>query len=95
MILKIALIDELNAETETVTGIQFVETATESFKYEMHFFDNITPSDDIPNHLLLLYLNCGLFLFATGLLMIFRTNKLKAVCISLSIFGSSNIIFQV
>ena len=90
-----ALYAEINQQEEVVTGIQFRETGTETFHEEMHYFDNIAPSDDIPNHLLLLYLTTGLFFFVTGLLMIFRNNNLFNLCCCFVIFGSVNIGFQV
>ena len=90
-----ALYAEINQEEEVVTGVQFRETGTETFHEEMHYFDNIAPSDDIPNHLLLLYLTTGLFFFVSGLLMIFRDNNLFHLCCCFVIFGSVNIGFQV
>ena len=60
----------------------------------MHYFDNLAPSDDIPNHLLLLYLNTGLFLMITGILMIVKDQNLLVFCGCLVFFGSLNIIVQ-
>ena len=90
----IALNDELNSEEESVTGIQFIETGQETFSEEMHYYDNLAPSDDIPNHLLLLYLNTGLFLMITGILMIVKDQNLLVFCGCLVSFGSLNIIVQ-
>ena len=90
----IALNDELNSEEESVTGIQFIETGQETFSNEMHYFDNLAPSEDIPNHLLLLYLNTGLFLMITGILMIVKDQSLVVFCGCLVFFGSLNIIVQ-
>ena len=89
-----ALKDQLNSEVESVTGIQFIETGQETFSEEMHYFDNLAPSDDIPNHLLLLYLNTGLFLMITGILMIVKDQSLSVFCGCLVFFGSLNIIAQ-
>jgi hypothetical protein len=82
------------AEVESVTGIQFIETGDDTFHEEMHYFDNLAPSDDIPNHLLLLYLNTGLFLMITGILMIVKDQNLLVFCGCLVFFGSLNIIVQ-
>ena len=89
-----ALNAEINADTEPVTGIQFIETGHETFREEMHYFDNIAPSDDIPNHLLFLYLNTGLFLMTTGILMIVKNQSILIFCGCLEFFGSFNIILQ-
>ena len=86
--------DELNGGVESVTGIQFIETGNETFSEEMHYFDNIAPPGDIPNHLLLLYLNTGLFFMITGILMIVKNQSLLVFCSCLVIFGSLNIIVQ-
>ena len=87
--------DELYSEVEAVTGIQFIETGYETFNQEMLYFDNIAPPDEIPNHLLLLYLNTGLFLMITGILMIVKKQNLLVFCGCLEIFGILNIIVQV
>ena len=87
--------DEIYSEVESVTGIQFIETGYETFNQEMLYFDNIAPPDEIPNHLLLLYLNTGLFLMITGILMILKQQNLLVFCGCLEIFGILNIIVQV
>ena len=89
-----ALNDELYSEEESVTGVQFIETGYETFNQEMLYFDNIAPPDEIPNHLLLLYLNTGLFLMITGILMLVKKQSLLVFCGSLEIFGILNIIVQ-
>ena len=57
---------------ESVTSAQFRETGEEVFTEEPLMFDYITPSDEIPNHLLLLYLNLGTFILVIGIIVIVR-----------------------
>ena len=90
-----ALWDAINNPVESVTGAQFRETGEETFTQETLLFDAISPADEIPNHLLLLYLNLGTFLFVTGLIFAFNKFDVVILCIVMMVMGSLNIIFQV
>ena len=90
-----ALWDEINNPVEFVTSPQFRETGEEVWTDDILLFDGIEPSDDIPNHLLLLYLNLGVFLLILGLLLFFKQFKVVIISLVLVIMGCLNIIFQV
>ena len=91
----LALWDAINNPVESVTGAQFRETGEETFTQETLLFDAISPADEIPNHLLLLYLNLGTFLFVTGLIFALYKFDVVILCIVMMVMGSLNIIFQV
>ena len=79
---------------ESVTSAQFRETGEEVFTEEPLMFDYITPSDEIPNHLLLLYLNLGTFILVIGIIFTLRKFSVVILCIVMITMGSLNIIFQ-
>ena len=62
---------------------------------EMLYFDALIPPDDIPNHLLLLYLNIGVFLLIVGLIFTFCQFNIVILATVMIIMGLLNIIFQV
>ena len=80
---------------ESVTGAQFRETGEEVFTEEPLMFDYIAPSDEIPNHLLLLYLNLGTFLLVIGVIFALKQFNVVILCIVMIVMGSLNVIFQV
>lgn len=90
-----ALWDEINNPIESVTGPQFRETGDETFTEETLLFDFISPSDDIPNHLVLLYLNLGIFMAIIGITFIFKQFNILILSVVMVIMGSINIMLQV
>ena len=90
-----ALWDSIQNPVESVTGAQFRETGDEVYTEEPLMFDYIAPSDEIPNHLLLLYLNLGTFLLVTGVIFALKQFNVVILCIVMIVMGSLNIIFQV
>ena len=90
-----ALWDAIQNPVESVTGAQFRETGEEVFTEEPLMFDYIAPSDEIPNHLLLLYLNLGTFLLIIGVIFALKQFSVVILCIVMIVMGSLNVIFQV
>ena len=90
-----ALWDSIQNPVESVTGAQFRETGEEVFTEEPLMFDYIAPSDEIPNHLLLLYLNLGTFLLVIGVIFALKQFSVVILCIVMIVMGSLNVIFQV
>ena len=87
--------DEINNPVEYVTAPQFRETGEEVFTEDVLLFDAIVPSDDIPNHLLLLYLNLGVCLLILGVIFLFKQFNIFIVSLVMFIMGCINIVLQV
>ena len=90
--------ERINNPVESVTGETFVETGQtgkEIVTQDILYFDGLIPPDDIPNHLLLLYLNIGVFLLITGLIFSFIQFNIVILSLIMIIMGVLNIIFQV
>ena len=87
--------ERINNPVKLITGVPFVETGEEIVTQEMLYFDALIPPDDIPNHLLLLYLNIGVFLLTTGLIFSFTQFNILTLAIVMIIMGVLNIVLQV
>ena len=87
--------ERINNPVQLITGAPFVETGEEIVTEEMLYFDALIPSDDIPNHLLLLYLNIGVFLLTTGLTFTFTQFNILTLALIMIIMGLLNILLQV
>ena len=88
--------ERINSPVEFITGVPFRETGgQEVVTQEMLYFDALIPPDDIPNHLLLLYLNIGVFFLITGLVFSFINFNVVILSLIMIIMGVLNIIFQV
>ena len=87
--------ERINNPVQLITGVPFVETGEEIVTQEMLYFDALIPPDDIPNHLLLLYLNIGVFLLTTGLIFSFTQFNILTLAIIMIIMGVLNIVLQV
>ena len=72
-----------------------METGQEVVTQQMLYFDALVPPDDIPNHLLLLYLNIGIFLLTTGLVFTFIQFDIVILALIMIVMGILNIILQV
>ena len=87
--------ERINNPVQLITGAPFVETGEEIVTQEMLYFDALIPSDDIPNHLLLLYLNIGVFLLTTGLVFTFTQFNILTLALIMITMGLLNIVLQV
>ena len=67
----------------------------EVFTEETHLFDYIAPSDETPNHLLLLYLNLAVFSLVIGIIFIVKKFSIPILSCVMIIMGALNIMFQV
>ena len=85
----------INNPVPAVTGVPFRETGEEVVTQEILYFDALIPPDDIPNHLLLLYLNIGVFLLLIGLIFTFCQFNIVILALIMISMGLLNIIFQV
>ena len=85
----------INNPVTAITGVPFRETGQETVTQEILYFDALIPPDDIPNHLLLLYLNIGVFLLLIGLIFTFCQFNIVILALIMIIMGLLNIIFQV
>lgn len=90
-----ALWEEINNPVEVVTGALFRETGEEVFTDHILLFDNIPSADETPNHLLLLYLNLGVFLLIVGIIFFFKQFNIVILCIVMIVMGVINIGLQV
>ena len=87
--------ERINNPVPAVTGVPFRETGQEVVTQEILYFDALLPPDDIPNHLLLLYLNIGVFLLLIGLIFTFCQFNIVLLALIMITMGLLNIIFQV
>ena len=87
--------ERINNPVQLITGVPYVETGQEVVTQEMLYFDALVPPDDIPNHLLLLYLNIGIFLLTTGLVFTFIQFDIVILALIMIVMGILNIILQV
>ena len=87
--------ERINNPVQLITGVPYVETGQEVVTQQMLYFDALVPSDDIPNHLLLLYLNIGIFLLTTGLVFTFIQFDIVILALIMIVMGILNIILQV